>query len=634
MIGTQVGSWVIESQLGKGGMGQVYLARHKSLDTLAAVKVLAPTLDEEEFRQRFFQEAKTQARLRHPNIAHVLDYVEQDGKWFLVVEYMEKGSLADQLQSQTQPVPALGAINYSRQALAGLGHAHTHGVVHRDVKPANLLLNERNEVAVTDFGIAKVEGETRLTGTGLSVGTPRYMSPEQITDPKGVDHRCDIYSLGVVLYQLLLGRLPFESDSGFEILRAQVYETPPPMREIDSRIPPELERIVLRALAKRPEERYANCDEFAEALAAWFAKGEPLPAGTRDLVSTLVVPRAAVASPGSSAEPTARPAVPFPPRTVAASSSPAASRAAAEPVAARPASSRALPVAAALAAVLLLGGAAAFLFLRGVLPRWTGRARGPAAVERVGATLEAARTSAEQAAEPAASAVLRAPAAPRAAAVTPDPDALAVDAGAPAVSSPAPGAPFAGAPTKPPTRPAEGVAGSAEPAETARSAAGATQLPLRATPRILVVGAGEPALAAAAQDALSAGLASTGEVVTGRSLPHLADRLRGGASPGIGELLGLARTADVDVLVLADAQLQGDEYRSTGARDFVALTSRLELTAFVVPANQGIGPGWNAQVRYAAASAATYGGRAIDPLLASIAEAVEDGWRAYRQSVP
>ncbi|MGH9465474.1 MAG: serine/threonine-protein kinase, partial [Thermoanaerobaculia bacterium] len=290
MIGTQIGSWIIESPLGKGGMGQVYLARHKSLDTLAAVKVLAPTLDEEEFRSRFFQEAKSQARLRHPNIAHVLDHIEQDGQWFLVVEYMERGSLADRLLSLTQPLPAHGAITYSRQALAGLGHAHEHGVVHRDVKPANLLLNERDEVAVTDFGIAMVEGEHRLTGTGLAVGTPRYMSPEQIMDPKGVDHRCDIYSMGIVLYQLLLGRVPFESDSNFEIQRAQVYETPPPMREIDPQIPPQLERIVLRALAKKPEERYGSCAEFAQALTAWFATSPPQRAPGVHYDPTLIVP--------------------------------------------------------------------------------------------------------------------------------------------------------------------------------------------------------------------------------------------------------------------------------------------------------------------------------------------------------
>ncbi len=810
MIGTQIGSWTIESHLGKGGMGQVYLARHRTLDTLAAVKVLAPTLDEEEFRRRFFQEAKTQARLRHPNIAHVLDYIEQDGKWFLVVEYMEKGSLADHLLTQTQPLPALGAISYSRQALAGLGHAHEHGVVHRDVKPANLLLNERNEVAVTDFGIAMVEGEHRLTSTGLSVGTPRYMSPEQIMDPKGVDHRCDIYSMGIVLYQLLLGRVPFESDSSFEIQRAQVYETPPPMRQIDPRIPPELERIVLRALAKKAEDRFASCTEFAEALTAWFATSQPLTAPAVHYDATLLGAGEGPTLAAGLAEATARPAAPPPPPlsptvkagdlpstaapapppplspTVKAGALPPTAQAPrvappTPPVSApvpRPASapsrssSKGLLVAVVLGVFLLLGGGAAFFFFRGVLPGLKKGVAAPgAAVEQVGAAVGAAAASAEQAATAALGEAEAAAAAAReaeeaasvsraAGAAAPSADSLAqvtaaADRAAAAAgraraaatsaaayassarqaataaeqalaaaraalaarSQPAPG-PFAtpalaassddllaaaeraaeaalaaaaraeqaaqaaaraaqqaeasaaaaqaasatvhaalsvappelNAPTRiaagtPATTPRPGIpASTATPprdlpapavrAEPSRPAAPQATSRLRATPRVLVVGAGEPALAAAAQDVLAGGLSGVGDILTARSVPRLADLLRGGASPGVSELLRLARAADVDVLVLADAQVQGDEVRSTEGRGFVALTSRLELSAFVVPSGEGLGPGWSTQVRYAAASAATYGGRAVEPLVPEIAAAVERGWSAYRASGP
>jgi hypothetical protein len=289
MIGRKVGSWVLEKELGRGGMGSVFLARHASLPTFAAVKVLSPGLESEDsFRQRFQREADLQAQLRHPNVARVLDYLEDGGQWFLVVEYLDRGSLADLLSQPGARVPRPQALAWIRQALAGLGYAHQKGVVHRDIKPANLLINESGEMVVADFGIARADGAPALTTTGIAIGTPQYMSPEQILTPDRVDRRSDIYSLGVVLYELITGHKPFDSGSQFSVLQAHVSEPPPPPRSIDPSIPAALEAVMMRALAKRPEDRYPDCDAMA-----------------RDLAASLEPPRAGVAPAGVSVRPDA-----------------------------------------------------------------------------------------------------------------------------------------------------------------------------------------------------------------------------------------------------------------------------------------------------------------------------------------
>jgi hypothetical protein len=268
MVGRRIGNWILERELGHGGMGSVFDARHASLPSRAAVKVLSPGLESEEsFRQRFRREAEVQGTLRHPNVARVLDYVEESGQCFLVVEYLTRGSLADRL-SRGEKVPRQQAVAWARQTLAGLAHAHAKGIVHRDIKPANLLLGDNDEIVVADFGIARAEGNAALTRTGVAVGTPHYMSPEQIVTPERVDQRSDIYSLGIVLYELLSSRKPFDAASQFAILQAQVHEQPPPLRSIDASIPPALEAVVLRALAKEPDERYADCNSMIRDLDA------------------------------------------------------------------------------------------------------------------------------------------------------------------------------------------------------------------------------------------------------------------------------------------------------------------------------------------------------------------------------
>jgi eukaryotic-like serine/threonine-protein kinase len=307
MLGRRIGSWILERELGRGGMGAVFEARHVSLHTRAAVKVISAGLESEEsFRQRFRREAELQAQLRHNNVARVLDYLEDGGQWFLVIEHLDRGSLADWL-GRGDRVSREQAVTWMRQALAGLGHAHEKGIVHRDIKPANLMFSASGEVVVVDFGIARADAAPGLTGTGIAIGTPHYMSPEQIVRPDRVDGRADIYSLGIVLYELLAGRRPFHADSEFSILQAHVSEPPPPLRTIDPGIPPQLDSVVMRALAKNPDDRFPDCESMARALSGDVAVpartlDTPVPAGGTVMRSAFyersAVPDAGGPSPG------------------------------------------------------------------------------------------------------------------------------------------------------------------------------------------------------------------------------------------------------------------------------------------------------------------------------------------------
>ncbi len=248
-------------------MGKVYLAQHPTLGNLVAIKELAPFLAQDaKFRQRFLQEAQAQARLSHPYIVEVKDLIEDESGVFLIMEYMPGGSLEDIIERSSGPLDPGWVLPRVRQALSALDFAHQKGVIHRDVKPSNILLDPSDNAKVSDFGIAIVLGSRRLTATGTALGSPHYMSPEQITRPKEVDHRADVYSMGIVLYEMLTGRVPFEGDTDFNIKLAHVNEPPPLPRQLNQSIPEALEQAVLKALAKDPVQRFGGCGEFARAL--------------------------------------------------------------------------------------------------------------------------------------------------------------------------------------------------------------------------------------------------------------------------------------------------------------------------------------------------------------------------------
>jgi serine/threonine protein kinase len=278
LIGQTVGSYRIEEHLGRGGMGEVYRGVHRFLGRASAIKVLHPLLAADPtVQERFRHEARAAARLTHPNIVLVHDFGQQDGLLYLVMELMQDGSLGALLKREAgigRTLPLAQAIDLIRQAANGLAHAHAAGVVHRDVKPDNLLLKlldssspEQPEyrVKVCDFSLARLAEEIRLTMAGTVVGTPAYMAPEQLLG-RAVDGRTDLYGLGLVLYQVVTGQHPFKIRTPVDATFQHLHVDPAPPRELRPDLPGGLDEIILRCLAKQPDERYQTALELSQAL--------------------------------------------------------------------------------------------------------------------------------------------------------------------------------------------------------------------------------------------------------------------------------------------------------------------------------------------------------------------------------
>jgi eukaryotic-like serine/threonine-protein kinase len=265
MIGTQIGSYRIDQKLGEGGMGTVYRATEINLERTVAIKVLNSDLaGKPAIVERFRSEAKAQANLNHPNVAILYAFMLEHGNAMMVMEFVD-GENFQQIVNRRGAIPSSEAVPLFKQALAGIGAAHEMGIVHRDVKPANIMLNRRGVVKVMDFGIAKVVGERGLTRTGVQLGTVFYMSPEQVKG-KTADVRSDIYALGVTLYELLTAHVPFNAASEYDVLTDHVNTAPPLPSTHNANIPKGIESIVLKALEKKPEDRFQTVAEFSDAL--------------------------------------------------------------------------------------------------------------------------------------------------------------------------------------------------------------------------------------------------------------------------------------------------------------------------------------------------------------------------------
>ncbi|MGH8531939.1 MAG: serine/threonine protein kinase [Gammaproteobacteria bacterium] len=272
MIGRTIRNYRIVSELGKGGMGVVYLAEHINLPRRFVVKSLAPALTQDpEFLERFYQEAQNQAMLAHPAIVQATDYFEDSGEFFLVMEFVD-GQALDAMISARGSLPESEALSIFRGVLEGLGFAHRKGVIHRDVKPSNILVDQSGRARITDFGIAILAGSQRLTATGLTVGTAWYMSPEQIRRPRSIDQRSDIYSAGIVLYEMLTGSVPFDGDTDFSVKEQQINKAPPDPRAMNPAISSTLAQCVQKAMAKEPDKRFQNCGEFLAGIDAYRAQ--------------------------------------------------------------------------------------------------------------------------------------------------------------------------------------------------------------------------------------------------------------------------------------------------------------------------------------------------------------------------
>ncbi len=302
-IGRTIGTYQIVEQVGRGGMATVFKAYQPSMDRYVAVKILPSHFTEDaSFVGRFTQEARTLARLEHPHILPVHDYGEQEGTTYLVMRYVKAGTLKD-LVTRGGPLDLKEVSRVMGQVGGALDYAHSQDVIHRDIKPSNVLVDERGNTFLTDFGIAKLVAETaQFTASGAVIGTPAYMSPEQgMGQP--VDYRCDIYSLGVVLYELVTGRVPYEAETPLAVLMKHVNDPLPLPRQIKPDLPEHVERVILRAMAKSPDDRFQSAQQMVDMLADAIV-GRPVEATTPPpaVVTAATVARAVSETPPPAVE--------------------------------------------------------------------------------------------------------------------------------------------------------------------------------------------------------------------------------------------------------------------------------------------------------------------------------------------
>jgi serine/threonine-protein kinase len=275
MVGQNIGKYRVLDRIGRGGMGTVYRAIDETLHREVAIKVLNAELNDPEVAKRFRAEAITVARLSHPGIATIYELFQHEGQWLMVMEFV-RGETLERMAERLGALPADRAAELCMQSLAALAHAHSMGVVHRDLKPANIMVTESGAVKIMDFGIARVAGTEHLTNAGFMMGTPAYMAPEQVLGQE-IDARADIYAMGVVFYRLVSGQLPFKGETPFAMAQAQVNNPPTPVRTVRADLPPWVDDVMTRSLAKKPDERFPSAVAFHDGFARCLA-GQPISA--------------------------------------------------------------------------------------------------------------------------------------------------------------------------------------------------------------------------------------------------------------------------------------------------------------------------------------------------------------------
>ncbi|MFT3932652.1 MAG: serine/threonine-protein kinase [Chitinophagaceae bacterium] len=269
MIGQYIQNYRIVSHLGEGGMGIVYKAVDNVLGREVALKMLHTSMIRQaQVLDRFKKEAQVLARLLHPNIAVIYNFIEQEGQFYMVMEYVE-GTNLDSLAKTYQSIPWKFIVAMFVQALEGLQHAHKKGIFHRDIKPSNLIVTPEGIVKLMDFGIAKIAGEQKLTQVNRVIGTVEFLAPE-IIEGKDPSVASDIYAVGITMYELLSGKLPFESNSDYMLMQDILKKKPAPLKNLNPDLPPALNTIVMKALEKKPENRYTDAKALQQALIAAF----------------------------------------------------------------------------------------------------------------------------------------------------------------------------------------------------------------------------------------------------------------------------------------------------------------------------------------------------------------------------
>ncbi|MCB0103222.1 MAG: serine/threonine protein kinase [Anaerolineales bacterium] len=275
--GEYVGPYQVIEQLGQGGMATVYKAYHVSLDRYVALKVLHQAFNEDStFISRFQREARVVARLEHPNIVPVYDYAEHEGRPYLVMKFIEGDTLKARMNAGMLATDEIE--NVVDAVGAALSHAHQQGVLHRDIKPSNVMISKDNVIYLTDFGLARIaqDGESTMSSDSI-MGTPQYISPEQAMGKKDLDGKTDIYSFGVMLYEMVVGQVPFSADTPFSIIHDHIYTPLPLPRSINANVPESVQKVLLKALAKNSLDRYETIGELISAFRhAWVEAGVPV----------------------------------------------------------------------------------------------------------------------------------------------------------------------------------------------------------------------------------------------------------------------------------------------------------------------------------------------------------------------
>lgn len=302
LTGRQFGPYQITAPLGEGGMAAVYKAYQPAMERYVALKVLPRHFAEDpQFVTRFQREAILLAKLQHPHILPVFDYGQADGFTYIVMPFVPSGTLTDELSGRPQPLPRI------RQVISQIGdalsYAHSRGLIHRDIKPSNVLVDESGNCLLTDFGLARMmEDSINLTTSGTIMGTPAYIAPEQGSGEK-LDARCDIYSLGIILYEMATGRVPYQAGTPMEIVHKHIQDPLPPPRAINPNLPETIERIIIKALAKRPDNRYQSANDMVRAIQ--IAIPESPASSEKEIKATLKADAIQVGSPARQQTPEA-----------------------------------------------------------------------------------------------------------------------------------------------------------------------------------------------------------------------------------------------------------------------------------------------------------------------------------------
>ena len=625
-----LGHYDIIAELGRGGMGVVYKGYETSLNRYVAIKVLAESLaHDESVKERFLREARSMAALNDPHIISIYFIGDDAGQTYFVMEFVDGESLGSLLKREGKLKPEQSAKIVYQTAL-GLATAHDKGVIHRDIKPGNLMITSKGAVKIADFGIAlsSQDFSKKLTSTGEFVGTPGYLSPE-VCQGKPVDQRSDIFSLGIVLFECLAGRMPFTDESPLGLMLEVVKAEIPDVRTLNAEVDPELERILAKMVAKDPAERYQSCQELVADLSRHplVAKGGPITLQTRmsTAAATMVGQKTPVSgqrplpttSPTPQPLPVSRPTPPAAAQPVMGAHQPVL-----QPQTAK--SSPMLPL--AIAAILILGLAGG---------AWAFRDRIPMLQQFLGAgttansTSSAATLATTQPAAPAPpqqpAAAVQSPAAtpasepppptdPRYAETTPSNSSTAI--------SPAPAPP---ANTATPAAVANTAEQAAPPVQVARAIEPPKVMapPKPHVPVVVVLASGDEAISQPAEQAIEATLQRHGYRVSDQDSMPRVDHLLGGERPRFAEALAILR-GHADAVVFVHARKVGAQEMSYYGQSSTLYTAQLGVRAYAVEQKRPLGPPWSEQVNFTSLNAAEKAKEAVEPMLDRVSERLVD----------